>query len=211
MKLCFSTLGCAERSLPEILDEYIKFQESVIKKRCEFDLDKALREKHILEGYRIATENIDEVISIIKKSESIPAAKESLIERFGLSEAQAQAIVDMTLGKLSGKFVFVDNRGEEYARNGAYRIESAKLSEGKLILSVGEVSFIRRYIKSKEPELGYIFNIKEGEVLTIMISKGVYQPPVTTQQTTVSSEQADESSEQIPDSNSSNNEQNFEE
>lgn len=89
-------------SLPEILDEYIKFQESVIKKRCEFDLDKALREKHILEGYRIATENIDEVISIIKKSESIPAAKESLIERFGLSEAQAQAIVDMTLGKLSG-------------------------------------------------------------------------------------------------------------
>ena len=89
-------------SLPEILDEYIKFQESVIKKRCEFDLDKALREKHILEGYRKATENIDEVISIIKKSESIPAAKESLIERFGLSEAQAQAIVDMTLGKLSG-------------------------------------------------------------------------------------------------------------
>jgi DNA gyrase subunit A len=89
-------------SLPEILDEYIKFQESVIKKRCEFDLDKALREKHILEGYRIATENIDEVISIIKKSESIPAAKESLMERFGLSEAQAQAIVDMTLGKLSG-------------------------------------------------------------------------------------------------------------
>ena len=89
-------------SLPEVLDEYIRFQESVIKKRCEFDLDKALREKHILEGYRIATDNIDEVIAIIKKSESIPAAKESLMERFGLSEAQAQAIVDMTLGKLSG-------------------------------------------------------------------------------------------------------------
>ncbi len=89
-------------SLGAILDEYIKFQESVIKRRCEFDLEKAEREKHILEGYRIATENIDEVISIIKKSESIPAAKEKLIERFGLSEAQAQAIVDMTLGKLSG-------------------------------------------------------------------------------------------------------------
>ena len=89
-------------SLPQVLDEYIKFQESVIKKRCEFDLEKAEREKHILEGYRIATENIDEVIAIIKKSESIPAAKESLMERFGLSEAQAQAIVDMTLGKLSG-------------------------------------------------------------------------------------------------------------
>lgn len=89
-------------SLPAVLDEYIKFQESVIKRRCEFDLEKAEREKHILEGYRIATDNIDEVIELIKKSESIPAAKEGLIERFGLSEAQAQAIVDMTLGKLSG-------------------------------------------------------------------------------------------------------------
>ena len=89
-------------SLPQVIDEYIKFQESVIKKRCQFDLEKAEREKHILEGYRIATDNIDEVISIIKKSESIPNAKERLTERFGLSEAQAQAIVEMTLGKLSG-------------------------------------------------------------------------------------------------------------
>ena len=89
-------------SLPAVLDEYIKFQKSIIVRRCEFDLEKAEKEKHILEGYRTATENIDEVISIIKKSESIPAAKERLVERFGLSEAQAQAIVDMTLGKLSG-------------------------------------------------------------------------------------------------------------
>jgi len=89
-------------SLPAVLDEYIKFQESVIKRRCEYDLEKAEKEKHILEGYRTATDNIDEVIDLIKKSESIPAAKEGLIERFGLSEAQAQAIVDMTLGKLSG-------------------------------------------------------------------------------------------------------------
>ena len=89
-------------SLPAILDEYIRFQESVIKNRCQFDLEKAEREKHILEGYKVAIDNIDEVIAIIKKSESIPAAKERLIERFALSEAQAQAIVDMTLGKLSG-------------------------------------------------------------------------------------------------------------
>ncbi len=88
--------------LPEILDEYIKFQESVIINRTKFDLDKAEREKHINEGYRIATNNIDEVISIIKRSESIPNAKENLMERFGLSEAQAQAIVEMTLGRLSG-------------------------------------------------------------------------------------------------------------
>ncbi|MBQ8380288.1 MAG: DNA gyrase subunit A [Clostridia bacterium] len=89
-------------SLPEILDHYIEFQESVIRKRCEYDLDKALREVHILEGYRTATDNIDEVIAIIKGSESIPNAKERLIERFGLSDVQAQAIVEMTLGKLSG-------------------------------------------------------------------------------------------------------------
>ena len=89
-------------SLPQILDKYIVFQKSVIENRTRFDLNKAEREKHILEGYRIATENIDEVIELIKKSESIPAAKLSLMERFGLSEEQAQAIVDMTLGKLSG-------------------------------------------------------------------------------------------------------------
>ena len=89
-------------SLSEILDKYIEFQKSIIINRTKFDLDKALREMHILEGYKIAIDNIDEVIETIKKSESIPNAKERLIERFDLSEAQAQAIVEMTLGKLSG-------------------------------------------------------------------------------------------------------------
>jgi len=89
-------------NLPTILDKYIGFQKEVIEKRTRFDLEKALREIHILEGYRIATENIDEVIKIIKGSSSIPDAKAALSERFGLSEEQAQAIVEMTLGKLSG-------------------------------------------------------------------------------------------------------------
>ena len=89
-------------NLPEILDKYIGFQREVLERRTRFDLEKAEREIHILEGYRTATENIDEVISIIKSSESIPAAKESLSARFGLSDAQSQAIVEMTLGKLSG-------------------------------------------------------------------------------------------------------------
>ena len=89
-------------SLPEILDRYIDFQKSVIINRTQFDLDKALREMHILEGYKIAIDNIDEVIKTIKQSLSIPDAKEKLIERFGLTDAQAQAIVEMTLGKLSG-------------------------------------------------------------------------------------------------------------
>jgi len=89
-------------SLRQILDKYIAFQKSIIVKRTQFDLDKALREMHILEGYKIAIDNIDEVIALIKASESIPAAKTALMERFALSEEQAQAIVEMTLGKLSG-------------------------------------------------------------------------------------------------------------
>ncbi len=89
-------------SLIEILDKYIGFQREIITKRTQFDLDKAEREMHILEGYKIATDNIDEVIKIIKSSESVPAAKSALCERFGLSDAQSQAIVEMTLGKLSG-------------------------------------------------------------------------------------------------------------
>ena len=96
--------GGEPKTLPlaDILDRYISFQKSVIVNRTQFDLDKALREIHILEGYKTAIDNIDEVIKIIKTSESIPNAKEKLIERFALSEAQAQAIVEMTLGKLSG-------------------------------------------------------------------------------------------------------------
>ena len=89
-------------SLPQILDCYIEHQQSVITRRTEFELKKALHEVHILEGYKIAIDNIDEVIAIIKASESISAAKAALIERFSLSELQAQAIVEMTLGKLSG-------------------------------------------------------------------------------------------------------------
>lgn len=89
-------------SLLQILDEYIAFQRSVITNRTQFDLNKALAEMHIFEGYKIAIDHIDEVIALIKSSESIPNAKEKLMDTFGLSDAQAQAIVEMTLGKLSG-------------------------------------------------------------------------------------------------------------
>ena len=89
-------------SLPAMLDNYITFQREIIERRTRFDLDKALREMHILEGYRIAIDHIDEVIAIIRASASIPDAKAQLMSRFGLSDPQAQAIVDMTLGKLSG-------------------------------------------------------------------------------------------------------------
>ena len=88
--------------LREMLKEYILFQEDVIRRRVKFDLSKAKAEAHIYEGYKIAIDNIDEIISIIRSSESTAVAKERLKERFLLSEEQSQAIVDMTLGRLSG-------------------------------------------------------------------------------------------------------------
>lgn len=88
--------------LKELLNNYISFQEDVILRRTRFDKAKAEAEAHIFEGYKIAIDNIDEVISIIRSSESTPVAKENLKVRFALSDEQAQAIVDMTLGRLSG-------------------------------------------------------------------------------------------------------------
>ena len=89
-------------SLPEILDLYIAHQMSVITNRTQYDLDRALREMHIFEGYQIAIDHIDEVIALIKASASIPDAKAGLMDAFGLTDPQAQAIVEMTLGRLSG-------------------------------------------------------------------------------------------------------------
>ena len=89
-------------SLPEILDLYIEHQESVIKRRTQYDLDKALARQHILEGYKIANDNIDEIVELMKTSKSIPESKERLMERYSLSDLQAQAIVEMTLGRLTG-------------------------------------------------------------------------------------------------------------
>ena len=70
-------------SLPEILDQYILFQEGIIVRRTQFDLDRALKEMHIYEGYKIAIDHIDEIIKIIKASSSIPDAKANLMDRFG--------------------------------------------------------------------------------------------------------------------------------
>ena len=106
-------------SLPQILDLYIDHQKSVIYRRTQFELEKAKARAHIFEGYHIAIDNIDRIIEIMKTSMSIPEAKQRLMSEFftvsykdgyedelgsirQLSEAQAQAIVEMTLGKLTG-------------------------------------------------------------------------------------------------------------
>jgi len=89
-------------SLTEILRHYIDFQKEVITRRTRFDLRKAEEREHILEGYVIALDNIDEVIKIIRGSEDDTEAKARLIERFALSEAQTDAILEMRLRRLTG-------------------------------------------------------------------------------------------------------------
>ncbi|MGM9652322.1 MAG: DNA gyrase subunit A [Eubacteriales bacterium] len=89
-------------NLKQLLTEYIRFQEDVITRRVRFDLDRATREAHIYEGYKIAVDNIDEVIRIIRASADVAEARVNLQNRFSLSEEQAAAIVSMTLGRLSG-------------------------------------------------------------------------------------------------------------
>ncbi|HAN21491.1 MAG: DNA gyrase subunit A [Clostridiales bacterium GWF2_36_10] len=89
-------------NLKEMLVHYIGHQKDVITRRTIFELEKAEREAHIYEGLKIAIDNIDEVIQIIRSSSNICEAKENLIARFGFTEIQAQAIVEMTLGRLSG-------------------------------------------------------------------------------------------------------------
>ena len=89
-------------TLRDILREYIKFQSEVVLRRTQFDLKKAQERAHILEGLMIALDFIDEVIAILRNSKSIPEGKVALMERFGLDDVQAQAIVQMRLGQLTG-------------------------------------------------------------------------------------------------------------
>lgn len=111
-------------NLKGILDEYLKHQEEVVTRRIKFDLEKAEKRAHILEGLKIAISNIDEVIRIIRTS--YDDAKERLMERFSLSEVQAQAILEMQLRRLQGlEHEKIDNE---------YRELMEKIKEFKAIL-----------------------------------------------------------------------------
>jgi DNA gyrase subunit A len=89
-------------NLRQAIDYYIDHQKDVITRRTKFDLDKAEARAHILEGLKIAIDNLDEVIRIIRNSKNEPEAKQRLMDRFNLSDKQGQAIVDMRLGRLTG-------------------------------------------------------------------------------------------------------------
>ncbi len=120
-------------NLYEILDEYLKFQKEVVTRRTQYDLKKAEARAHILEGLRIALDNIDEIIKIIRSA--YDNAKEKLMERFGLSEIQAQAILDMRLARLQGlEREKIDKEYAELMEKIAYY--NSLLADEKLLMGV---------------------------------------------------------------------------
>lgn len=122
-------------SIIQILGEYLKHQKDVVTRRTRFDLNKAEERAHILEGLLIALDNIDEVIKIIRGSKTVAEAKQQLIERFGLTDVQAQAIVDMRLRALTG--LEREKLEEEYAELQKKIAEyTAILADEKLLLGV---------------------------------------------------------------------------
>ena len=89
-------------NLMQMLKLYLEHQKEVVTRRTQYDLNKAEERAHILQGLLIALDNIDEVIRIIRNSQNVQIAKAELMERFGLSDVQSQAIVDMRLRALTG-------------------------------------------------------------------------------------------------------------
>lgn len=142
-------------NLREMLSHYLTFQEEVVTRRTQYDLDRAKERLHILEGLIIALDNIDEVVEIIKKSPSSPIAKERLCERFGLSEKQAQAILDMRLARLTGleRDKIMDEHGELVKTVAHY--EAILADEGLLLGIIKEeiLEVRRRYADSRRTEI----------------------------------------------------------
>ena len=144
-------------NLKEMLTLYLDHQRDVITRRCKFELNKAEERAHILEGYLIALDNIDEVIKIIRGSETVAIAKEELSKRFGLSEAQANAIVEMRLRALTG---LERNKIEEEYNNLKKTIERLKaiLADEKLLLGVikEEIEAIsNKYADERRTSIGF--------------------------------------------------------
>ncbi|HIU47804.1 MAG TPA: DNA gyrase subunit A [Candidatus Avimonoglobus intestinipullorum] len=168
-------------NLREIIDHYIHHQEDVITRRTQFDLRKAEEHAHLLEGYRIAIDHIDEVINLIRSSKSIPDAKVNLSERYSLSDVQATAIVQMPLGRLSG--LERDKIETDYAQTMA-KIEEyrALLADEHLILNIVKEDLQRikdKYGDERRTEITMVTDeldiedlIDEEEVVITMTHSG---------------------------------------
>jgi DNA gyrase subunit A len=89
-------------TLKQMIEYYVKHRQEVVVRRTQFDLDEAERRAHILEGFKIALDNIDEIVALIRASANVERAREGLMTRFGLSEIQANAILEMRLARLTG-------------------------------------------------------------------------------------------------------------
>ena len=144
-------------NLLDMLKYYLLHQEEVVTRRTKYELNKAEERAHILQGLLIALDNIDEVIKIIRGSENVQIAKAELMERFGLSEVQAQAIVDMRLRALTG--LEREKLENEYAEL-MKRIGELKaiLADRKLLLGVikEEIIIIRdKYGDERRTSIGF--------------------------------------------------------
>jgi DNA gyrase subunit A len=168
-------------NLKTALELYLNHQKDVITRRTRFELEKAEARAHILEGLRIAIDNLDEVIQIIRGSRTEALAKERLIERFAISEKQAQAIVDMRLGRLTG--LEREKLEEEYRElMGKIDYYRRVLADEALLLSIIEEELIeikRKYgderrteITSGEDDIDIEDLIKEEEVVITLTHYG---------------------------------------
>ena len=168
-------------NLKDMLTYYIRHQEDVVTRRTQYDLNKAEERDHILQGLLIALDNIDEVIRIIRSSANTQAAKEGLIQRFDLSEVQAQAIVDMRLRALTGlEREKLEQEHEELLK----KIQEYKaiLADKKLLLGVirNEIMLIsdkygddrRSKFAYDESEIGMEDLIPRGNTVIAMTSLG---------------------------------------
>ncbi|MDR1800550.1 MAG: DNA gyrase subunit A [Lachnospiraceae bacterium] len=144
-------------NLLEMLKYYLKHQEEVVTRRTQYELNKAEERAHILEGLIIALDNIDEVIKIIRSSQTVAIAKQSLMDRFGLSDAQAQAIVDMRLRALTG--LEREKLEAEYAELQKKILElKAILADRKLLLGVIRTEIIdikTKYADARRTVIGF--------------------------------------------------------
>ena len=143
-------------SLRHIIDEYLKFQEEVILRRTRYDLKKAQERSHLLEGLLIAQDNIDEVIRIIRQS--YDDAKDNLMARFGLSEIQAQAILDMQLKRLQGlEKEKLEAEYQELERKIAYYQEIlADENKVKAVLKEELQAISDKYGDDRVTEIGFV-------------------------------------------------------
>ena len=177
-------------NLREMIDYYIAHQEDVIERRTRFDLKKAEERAHILEGYRIAQANIEEVIAVIRSSKNISESKTNLMERFGLTDEQATAIVQMQLGRLSG--MERDKIEEEYNQLMEKISEYKKiLSDEKLVLDIVREDLLKikeKYGDERRTEIAMVHDeidiedlIEEEEtVITLTHSGYTKRVPVDT-------------------------------